>query len=149
MKPVLTLFALLSLALTLAILYYNIKIVNRFRKDEELTATKLVIKEHVPDAFMSLSISSLFFSLGAALGAATILFQTGTFQYFSQVGVITMLVGLLTFMKRIRVAVSANDQKKTESEGKDEKEKESTEDEDADSDEFEDEKDSEEASQQE
>lgn len=110
MKPVITLFALLSLTLTLFILYYNIKVVNRFRKDEELTATKLVIKEHVPDAFMALSISSLFFSLGAFLGAATMLFQTGTFQYFSQVGVITMLVGLLTFMKRIHAAVDPNDQ---------------------------------------
>lgn len=109
MKPVITLFALLSLTLTLFVLYYNVKIVNRFRKDEELTATKLVIKEHVPDAFMALSISSLFFSLGAFLGAATILFQTSTFQYFSQVGVITMLVGLLTFMKRIDEAVEAHD----------------------------------------
>ena len=116
MKSVITLFALISLGLTLSVLYYNIKIVNRFRKDEELTATKLVIKKHVPDAFMALSISSLFFSLGAFLGAATILFETGTFQYFSQVGVVTMLIGLLTFMKRIDRAVETKDQKDSEEE---------------------------------
>lgn len=106
MNLVVTVFAALSVVLTTAIFYYNMKIVGKFREDEELTATKLVIREQVPDAFMALSISSLFFSLGAFLGASVIILEAPIFSYFTELGVITMLTGLLTFMKRISDAVT-------------------------------------------
>lgn len=128
MNLIITLFATLSAVLTAFIFYYNLKIVRKFREDEELTATKLVIKERVPDAFMALSISSLFFSLGAFIGAILIFFRIDMFQYFSELGVITMLVGLLTFMKRIENAVTEGEKNEAENEGnKNKKEKKTSE----------------------
>jgi len=118
MNVIITLFASLSAVLTALIFYYNLKIVRKFREDEELTATKLVIKERVPDAFMALSISSLFFSLGAFLGATLILLKFRIFAYFTEIGVITMLVGLLTFMKRISDAVTEGEKDEVENEQK-------------------------------
>lgn len=118
MNLIITLFASLSAVLTAFIFYYNLKIVRKFREDEELTATKLVIKERVPDAFMALSISSLFFSLGAFIGASLIILELEMFQYFSELGVITMLVGLLTFMKRIKESVTEGEKNEVENEEK-------------------------------
>lgn len=123
MNLAITLFATLSGALTAAIFYYNFKIVSEFRRDEKLTATKLVIKERIPDAFMALSISSLFFSLGAFLGAALMILETPIFDYFSELGVLTMLVGLLTFMKRISDAVTEGDRNELEEEGSEEEDR--------------------------
>lgn len=129
MNLIITLFASVSAVLTAFIFYYNLKIVRKFREDEELTATKLVIKQRVPDAFMALSISSLFFSLGAFIGATLILFRLELFQYFSELGVITMLVGLLTFMKRIEDAVTEG--KKNEAENEESRETEQQKEEDS------------------
>lgn len=133
MNAVITLFASISAVLTAVIFYYNLIIVKKFREDEELTATKLVIKEKVPDAFMSMSIASLFFSLGAFLGASLIILELDIFPYFSELGVITMLVGLLTFMKRIKNAVTQGEknevhrEEKTEESEEKEKQEESEE----------------------
>ncbi len=133
MNAVITLFASISAVLTAVIFYYNLIIVKKFREDEELTATKLVIKEKVPDAFMSMSIASLFFSLGAFLGASLIILELDIFPYFSELGVITMLVGLLTFMKRIKNAVTQGEknevhrEEKTEESEEKEKQEESKE----------------------
>jgi len=129
MNLIITLFAALSALITTLIFYYNLKIVNKFREDEELTATKLVIKERVPDAFMALSISSLFFSLGAFIGATLILFRLQIFQYFTEIGIITMLVGLLTFMKRISDAVTEGKKDEVENEQRKEEKSEPQEDE--------------------
>ena len=123
MNLIIRLFASVSAVLTAFIFYYNLKIVRKFREDEELTATKLVIKQRVPDAFMALSISSLFFSLGAFIGATLILLRLDLFQYFSELGVITMLVGLLTFMKRIEDAVTEGEKNEAENEESKETEK--------------------------
>lgn len=124
MNLVITLFASLSALLTALIFYYNFKIVSEFRRDEKLTATKLVIKERIPDAFMALSISSLFFSLGAFLGAATMILNAPIFEYFSELGVLTMLVGLLTFMKRISNAVTEGEHNEVEENSDEAEEKE-------------------------
>lgn len=105
MNLFITLFASVSAVISLAIYYYNYKIVKQFREEEELAATKMVIKEGVPGAFMALSIASLFFSLGSFLGATTIIAEISLFDYFSELGVLTMLSGLLVFMKRISDAV--------------------------------------------
>lgn len=110
-------FATLSAVLSLIIFYYNLLIVREFSKNEKLTATKLVIKEQIPDAFMVLSISSLFFSLGSFLGAGSIIMEVNVFGYFSELGVLTMLVGLLTFMKRISDAVSEGEETELDDEG--------------------------------
>lgn len=123
MNLIITLFASVSAVLTAFIFYYNLKIVRKFREDEELTATKLVIKQGVPDAFMALSISSMFFSLGAFIGATLKLLKIDLFQYFSELGVITMLVGLLTFMKRIEDAVTEGEKNEAENEESRETEK--------------------------
>jgi len=130
MNLLLTSFAMISAALTVSIFYYNIIIVKKFREDEELTATKLVIKENIPDAFMSLSISSLMFSFGSFLGASIIILDLDLFGYFSELGIITMLVGLLTFMKRISDSVTEGEKNEVENEerkGEQSKEEESKE----------------------
>lgn len=132
MKTVVTIFAITSAALTLAIFYYNLKIVRMFQKDEKLTATKLVIKEQIPDAFMVLSLSSLFFSLGAFLGAGTLILDMPIFNYFSELGILTMMVGLLTFMKRISDSVTEGEETELDDEGKNSSEDESTEETDSD-----------------
>lgn len=116
MNLILTLFAMTSAALTVSIFYYNVIIVKKFREDEELTATKLVIKENIPDAFMSLSIASLMFSFGSFLGASVIILDLDLFGYFSELGIITMLVGLLTFMKRISDSVTEGEKNEVEDE---------------------------------
>ncbi|MFB6180923.1 MAG: hypothetical protein ABEJ93_03525 [Candidatus Nanohalobium sp.] len=107
MKPVLTAFAAVSATLTILIAYYNFRIVEKFRQEEKTTATKLVLKDQIPDAFMVLSIGALFFSLGTFLGAGTLMIKMEVFSFFSEIGVLTMLVGLLTFMKRIFEAVTS------------------------------------------
>lgn len=141
MKTVVTVFAITSAALALAIFYYNLQIVRMFQKDEKLTATKLVIKQQIPDAFMILSISSLFFSLGAFMGAGTLILDMPVFNYFSELGILTMMVGLLTFMKRISDSVTEGEETELEDEGKSSSSDEDseTEEEEADSDEKEEE----------
>ncbi|MFB6115547.1 MAG: hypothetical protein ABEK04_04575 [Candidatus Nanohalobium sp.] len=123
MNLIVTLFAATSAALALAIFYYNLMIVRKFQEDEKLTATKLVIKEQVPDAFMVLSISALFFSLGAFLGAGTLIVEMSLFEYFSELGILTMMVGLLTFMKRIAEAVTEGEETELEDEERESEEK--------------------------
>lgn len=132
MKILVAIFAMTSAALTLGIFYYNLKIVRMFKKDEKLTATKLVIKEKIPDAFMVLSLSSLFFSLGAFLGAGTLILDMPVFNYFSELGILTMMVGLLTFMKRISDSVTEGEETELEDEGKSSSEDEDSEEEEGD-----------------
>lgn len=137
MKIEIAVFATVSAVLSLTIFYYNLMIVRKFRENEELTATKLVIKQQIPDAFMVLSISSLFFSLGSFLGAGTLIMEMNLFEYFSELGVLTMLTGLLVFMKRISDAVTEgeeteldNEDKSTVEDGEEEKEEEEDSDQD-------------------
>ncbi|MFB6174788.1 MAG: hypothetical protein ABEJ87_02325 [Candidatus Nanohalobium sp.] len=129
MRPEIALFASVSAIMSLAIFYYNLRIVRKFRENKELTATKLVIKKQIPDAFMVLSISSLFFSLASFLGAGTLIMDVKVFGYFSELGVLTMLAGLLTFMKRISDAVNEGEETELEDESDDREDKDSEEDE--------------------
>lgn len=121
MNTPLTVFGLLAAVTTAAILYYNYKVLKAFWDDRDLAATKLVLKDGVPEAFRNLSAAATIFSAGSLVGAFALLEQNEALSYFSELGGITMIIGFVLFMRKISQVVHEEKERHTE-QGKDEEE---------------------------
>lgn len=118
--PVLLFGVIASLATGL-IIYYNFRILQAFRNDRELTATKLILKEEVPEAFEYLSFSAMIFSVGAILGAVALTLGIEELSYLSEIGGIVMIIGFTLFIRKISYALTEEGKEK---EGEDSSEEE-------------------------
>lgn len=102
----LTVFGAAASLATLAMLYYNYKVLKAFRENRDLAATKMILKDEVPEAFRNLSIAALIFSLGSVTGAISLLIDVEVLSYFSEIGGLAMITGFLLFMRKIAEAVN-------------------------------------------
>lgn len=96
------------------IIYYNFRILQAFRNDRELTATKLILKEQVPEAFKYLSLSAMIFSAGAIIGAVALDQGIEELSYLSEIGGLIMITGFTVFIKKISDALTSEKQQNQE-----------------------------------
>lgn len=106
MNTPLAVFGAVASVATLAMLYYNYKVVKAFRENKDLAATKMILKDEVPKAFRNLSIAALIFSAGSLVGAFSLLTDISALSYFSEIGGLAMITGFLLFMREIFRAVA-------------------------------------------
>lgn len=106
MNTPLLIFGLVASTVTGLMIYYNFRVLQAFREDRDLAATKMILKEEVPEAFKYLSISAMIFSVGAIIGTVSLATGIEALSYFSEIGGIALIIGFTAFMKRISDAVT-------------------------------------------
>lgn len=106
MNTPLLVFGLVASMMTSMMIYYNFRVLQAFRENRDLAATKMILKEEVPQAFKYLSVSAMIFSSGAIIGTVSLTTGIEALSYFSEIGGIALIIGFTFFMKKISDSVT-------------------------------------------
>lgn len=110
-------FGLVATTVTSLIVYYSYRGFKNFTDNSELASTKLALKDEATDAYKVLAGTAMVFSTFTLIGAYALANESlGPLQYFSELGGVVFMVGLVYFHMRISQA--------TQEVGKDEEEEE-------------------------
>ncbi len=108
-------FGLVATAVSSLIVYYSYKGFNNFRDNAELASTKLALKEEATDAYSVLAGTAMVFSTFTLIGAYALVNESlGKLQYFSEVGGVVFMVGLIYFHMKISQATHEVNEEKEE-----------------------------------
>lgn len=109
-------FGLAATSFTALIVYYSYRGFINFRHDSELASTKLALKDEAVEAYRILAYTAMIFSTFTLIGAYALVNESlGNLQYFSELGGIIFMAGLVYFHFKIyRATHEVNEDEKEE-----------------------------------
>lgn len=94
-------WAITSVIVFLAIIYYNYQILKNFDENEQLSITKVFLSDEGPKAFITFAMGFVIFGLFMLIGALTININDLIYHYGSKIGSFIMFLTWLYFMSTV------------------------------------------------